>query len=101
MVSRTSPEPEAPVPESISRFVGDIPSAVAVFDAELRYLAANHRWLNAFGIVGEALIGQQHHQVDPPSAPVLIDLHPRALAGETVEGLLADDDEASESAAMQ
>jgi diguanylate cyclase (GGDEF)-like protein len=98
MVSRTSPEPETPVPESISRFVGDIPSAVAVFDAELRYLAANHRWLNAFGIVGDALIGQQHHQVDPHSAPVLVDLHRRALAGETVEGLLADDAEAGEGA---
>ena len=98
MVSRSNPEPEVPVPEWISRFVADIPSAVALFDAESRYLAANHRWLNAFGIAGEALIGQHHAQVDSHSAPLLTDLHRRALSGETVEACLTDDGDASEGA---
>jgi diguanylate cyclase (GGDEF)-like protein len=71
---------------------------VALFDAQSRYLAANHRWLNAFGITAEALIGQHHAQVDTHSAPLLTDLHRRALSGETVEACLADDGEASESA---
>src|SRR5258707_5319122 len=98
MATRTSLEPEAPIPEWISRFVADIPSAVALFDGELRYLTANHRWLNAFGIVGDAPIGQSHDQIDPHSAPILLDLHRRALSGETAEACLADDGEVTEGA---
>jgi diguanylate cyclase (GGDEF)-like protein len=98
MVSKANPEPGIPFPEWISRFVADIPSAVALFDRDMRYLAANTRWLNAFGIVGEVLVGQSHERVDPPSGPVLLDLHRRALAGEAVEGCLADDGEGTEGA---
>jgi diguanylate cyclase (GGDEF)-like protein len=98
MVTRTNLEPEGPVPEWISRFVADIPSAVALFDTELRYIAANHRWLNAFGIVGDALVGMHHDKIDPHTAPILSDLHRRALTGETVETCLADDGEPSEGA---
>jgi PAS domain S-box-containing protein len=93
MVTRAKTAPEAPVPEWIARFVADIPSAVALFDGQLRYLAANHRWLNAFGIVDEKLLGQPHHAVDPHSAPTLVDLHRRALAGETAEACMADEGE--------
>ncbi|MBV8776171.1 MAG: EAL domain-containing protein [Alphaproteobacteria bacterium] len=96
MVTSPKPQPEAPVPEWISRFVADIPSAVALFDPEFRYLAANQRWLNSFGIVGEQLIGQPHDQIDPPSAPILMELHRRALSGETIEASLPGDGEAGE-----
>ena len=98
MATKTNPEPEASVPECITRFVADIPSAVALFDSERRYIAANTRWLNAFGVVGEGVIGQCHDQVDPHGAPIVIDLHRRALAGETVEACLADDGELTEGA---
>jgi PAS domain-containing protein len=90
--------PDFSVPEWITRFVADIPSAVAVFDNELRYVAANNRWLNAFGVVGDGLIGQSHDQIDPQSAPTLIDLHRRALSGETAEACLGDDSELTEGA---
>src|SRR5271168_2029689 len=98
MATRTSPDRGDVFAEWISRFVADIPSAVALFDGERRYVAANHRWLNAFGIVGEAPIGQSHEQVDPHSAATFTDLHHRALAGETAEICLAEDDEMSEGA---
>ncbi len=98
MATRTSPDRGDVFAEWISRFVADIPSAVALFDGERRYVAANHRWLNAFGIVGEAPIGQSHEQVDPHSAATFTDLHHRALAGETVEICLAEDDEMGEGA---
>jgi diguanylate cyclase (GGDEF)-like protein len=97
MATRTSPGPEASIPEWITRFVADIPSAVALFDRELRYVAVNNRWVNALGVVGEGLIGQSHDQVDPHSAPILSDLHRRALSGEAVEACLADDNELTES----
>src|SRR5215469_16574470 len=85
MAPQSSPGPEAPASEWIARFVADIPSAVALFDRDMRYAAANNRWLNAFGVVGEGVIGQCHEQIDPASATLLADLHRRALAGETVE----------------
>ncbi|HTZ36073.1 MAG TPA: EAL domain-containing protein [Stellaceae bacterium] len=93
-----SAEAEPVFAEWISRFVADIPSAVALFDAERRYLAANQRWLNAFGIVGDGPIGQTHDEVDPPSAATLVDLHARALAGETVEACIAESDEVATGA---
>ena len=92
MAPQSSPGPEAPASEWIARFVADIPSAVALFDREMRYVAANNRWLNAFGVVGEGVIGQCHEQIDPASATLLADLHRRALAGETIEASLGDDD---------
>src|ERR1700722_1119446 len=90
MVTRPSAKPEAPLSEWITRFVADIPSAVALFDSDLRYLAANTRWLDAFGLVGDGLIGQHHDQLDAQSAPSLAELSRRALAGESVEGSITD-----------
>ena len=92
MVTKTSPEPEMPLPEWMARFVADIPSAVAVFDRDLRYVVANNRWLNAFGIVADGLIGQSHDQFDPHGAPTLAELHRRAMSGEAVETSLGHED---------
>jgi diguanylate cyclase (GGDEF)-like protein len=101
MATKTSPDPDAQAPEWIARFVADMPSAVALFDCELRYVAAYNRWLNAFGLVGDSPIGQRHDQVDPHSAPPLIELHRRALAGEAAEGCLTDDDELHQGASQR
>jgi diguanylate cyclase (GGDEF)-like protein len=101
MATKTSPDPDSRFPESITRFVADIPSAVALFDRDRRYIVANNRWLNAFGVVGDGLIGQCHDQIDPSSAPILIDLHRRALDGETVEACLTDDDALNEGASQR
>jgi diguanylate cyclase (GGDEF)-like protein len=100
MAMKSSTNPDIPAPEWIARFVADIPSAVALFDRELRYVAANARWLNAFGVIGEGVIGHSHDQVDPHSAAVLSDLQHRALAGETVEVSL-NDDELTEGASQR
>jgi len=97
MATKSNPQPEPLLPEWITRFVSDIPSAVALFDSELRYVAANDRWLNAFGVIGEGVIGQSHDQVDTHSAPIVRELHRRALSGETVEACLGDDESLTES----
>ncbi|HVH78213.1 MAG TPA: diguanylate cyclase, partial [Stellaceae bacterium] len=98
MATKTSTDSETPAPEWITRFVADIPSAVAVFDGELRYVTANNRWLNALGVVGEGLVGKSHDQVDPHSGPTLSELHRRAMSGEAAEAVLNDDDELTEGA---
>ena len=92
MVTKTSPKPENPLPEWMARFVADIPSAVAVFDRDLRYLVANNRWLDAFGIVADGLTGQSHDQFDPHGAATLAELHQRAMSGEAVETSLGHED---------
>jgi PAS domain S-box-containing protein len=93
MVTSVGQEPDAFQLEWMSRFVADIPSAVALFDRERRYLAANHAWLEAFGIAGERLIGQSHDRVDPRSALDFAELHRRALTGETAETSLAGEED--------
>jgi diguanylate cyclase (GGDEF)-like protein/PAS domain S-box-containing protein len=92
MATKTSAEPETPSPEWMARFVADIPSAVALFDREQRYVTANIRWLNAFGIVAEGLTGHSHDQFDPHGALAIAEMHRRALNGEMVEISLDDDD---------
>ena len=71
----------------ISRFVADIASRqrIALFVAELRYVAANNRWLNAFSVVGEALVGQHHGGRPTGTTPMLGDLHAARHGGGTVE----------------
>ncbi|HEX3885439.1 MAG TPA: EAL domain-containing protein [Stellaceae bacterium] len=65
--------------------MADFPSAAAIFDGQLQYVAANGPWLEVFGIDGETLIGRRHHEVDPLSGPVIAELLRRALDGEQVE----------------
>jgi diguanylate cyclase (GGDEF)-like protein/PAS domain S-box-containing protein len=73
-------------PESIARFVEDIPTAVAVFDRQLRYLAANALWIDAFGLAAAALVGQRHHEIVPRASADFAELQRRALSGECAEG---------------
>jgi len=98
MLTKTSLEPETPLPEWMARFVADIPSAVALFDREQRYIAANIRWLNAFGIVADGLAGHSHEQFDPFGAPPLAELHRRAMSGEPAEISLTGDDALADGA---
>jgi diguanylate cyclase (GGDEF)-like protein len=75
---------EAP-PEWIARFVEDIPTGVAVFDRELRYVAANAPWIEAFSLARLPLAGLRHPDLDPAGGGQFAALQRRALAGETVQ----------------
>ncbi|MBV8889837.1 MAG: EAL domain-containing protein [Alphaproteobacteria bacterium] len=81
-----SRELETPPPDWIARFVAELPVGIALFDRELRYVAASAAWLNAFGICAEPLVGRRHGELRHCSGPVLGELQQRALAGESVEG---------------
>ncbi len=86
MATTVSRDVETPSPEWIARFVADVPSGMALFDPDLRYVAANASWINAFGICAEPLIGLRHDELDRCSGPALGELQRRALDGEAVEG---------------
>jgi predicted signal transduction protein with EAL and GGDEF domain len=70
----------------VRHFVDEIPSGIAVFDPELRYVAANPRWINAFRLASPPLAGRRHDEIDPLSGVGFGELQRQALAGDTVEG---------------
>ena len=86
MAASVSRERDALPPDWVRHFVDEIPSGVAVFDLELRYVAANPRWINAFRLASMAFSGRRHDEVDPRGGLGIAELQRRALAGDTVEG---------------
>ncbi len=70
----------------MARFVADIPTGVAVFDRDLRYVAANAAWVKTFHLAAAALTGKQHHELDRGSGAPFLELQRRALFGESVNG---------------
>ena len=78
------------------RFVNDIPAAVAIFDGDLRYIAASKAWIAAFGLWGAPLVGRLHDKLAQPGREALKEVQRHALAGDTVEEYhLIDDDPAA------
>ncbi|HEY4470262.1 MAG TPA: EAL domain-containing protein [Stellaceae bacterium] len=67
-------------------FVDEIPAGIAVFDPELRYVAANPRWINAFRLASATLSGRRHDELEGLSGLAIGELQHRALTGDTVEG---------------
>ena len=78
---------EAALRESVARqllFIEHAPAALAMFDREMRYLAASQRWLQYFGLVGRDLCGVSHYEVFPEIGATWKAVHTRGLAGEVV-----------------
>ncbi len=69
-------------------FIDDAPAAIAMFDRNMRYLAASRRWLDDYGLAG-SVIGRSHFDVFPAIPKRLREIYRRALAGETIK---ADED---------
>jgi diguanylate cyclase (GGDEF)-like protein len=86
MSTSVSTKAETPAPDWIARFVDDIPTGVALFDRELRYLAANASWIKAFRLAAVSLAGQRHDELDPAVGSQFAELQRRAAAGEIVSG---------------
>ncbi len=59
-----------------------LPMAVALFDREMHYLAANKRWLDDFSLT-EDVLGRSHYDVFPDLHPNWRRVYQRALDGET------------------
>jgi len=65
-------------------FVEHAPAALAMFDRDMRYLAANRRWLQIYGFTEVEIIGRSHYDVFPGIPEHWKDAHTLALSGQAV-----------------
>ena len=62
-------------------FVEHAPAAVAMFDTEVKYVAASHRWMEEYGIQDQAILGRSHYEIFPNISPEWKEIHQRCLNG--------------------
>ncbi len=67
--------------QDLRRFAEFAPVAIAMFDREMRYLAASKRFRDDFGLGDQELLGRSHYDVFPEIPKHWRDVHRRCLAG--------------------
>lgn len=76
------PEPDFQITgESALAILEGSPSAIAVFDREMRYLFHNASWSQEWGVEGRDLRGSAHYEVFPDVPQRWRDVHARCMAG--------------------
>jgi diguanylate cyclase (GGDEF)-like protein/PAS domain S-box-containing protein len=70
-------------------FIEHAPAALAMFDAEMRYLAVSNRYREYFSLVGAEIIGRSHYEVTPFISERWKEIHRYGLAGKVMR---ADED---------
>ncbi len=69
----------------LKAFVEHAPAAVAMFDKDIRYVAASNRWSEEYHIEGKDLIGKSHYEIFPNVSDEWRNIHQRCLAGEVMK----------------
>ena len=75
--------------EVLRLFIEHAPAAIAMFDTEMRYLAASRRWVEDYQLDRIDLAGRSHYEIFPEIPERWKALHRRALSG---EDLYCDED---------
>jgi PAS domain S-box-containing protein len=65
------------------------PAALAMFDRDMRYIAASRRWMTDYHLGERDIAGHSHYEIFPEISEGLKAIHRRGLAGEV---LSADED---------
>jgi PAS domain S-box-containing protein len=68
----------------LAHFLRDAPSAIAMFDRDMRYMLATRRWIEDYGLADADIIGKSHYEIFPEISEEWKALHQRTLAGETL-----------------
>jgi len=68
--------------EQLSLFVEYAPSAIAMFDTNMRYIAYSRRWITDYGLAGKGdLTGLSHYEVFPDLPERWREIHRSCLSG--------------------
>jgi diguanylate cyclase (GGDEF)-like protein/PAS domain S-box-containing protein len=70
--------------ELLQLFIEHAPAGLVMFDGEMRYLAASHRWLKMHLLLDRDVIGKSHYEMFPDLPESWKEEHRRALAGEAL-----------------
>jgi diguanylate cyclase (GGDEF)-like protein len=73
------------IPDGSARLISDIPAAVALFDRELRYIAASAAWIDVFGLGEAPLVGYRHDEICAAGRAAIEHVQRHALAGEALD----------------
>lgn len=76
-------------PELFQTFLEYTPTAIAMFDRQMCYIAASRRWFTDYNLNYQSLIGRSHYEVFPENTNKWKEIHQRCLAG-FVESCEAD-----------
>jgi two-component system sensor kinase FixL len=69
--------------DQLGHFVEQAPASMAMFDRNMRYLAASARWRDDFRLARD-IVGKSHYEIFPEIGEEWKQIYARALAGETV-----------------
>ena len=65
----------------LKEFVDQAPAAIAMFDREMRYVAASRRWLEDYDLTGKPIENRCHYDIFPDLPPHWKEIHHSCLAG--------------------
>ena len=63
-------------------FIERAPTAIAMFDREMRYIAVSQRWIDNYALADQTILGRSHYEVFPDIPEHWKDVHRRGMAGE-------------------